>query len=62
VAIVDLFIVDFNYCFFRDPMNGAAGFESNRGCCRWQSDDIVEWDENHVLKTKTRRVGIFIAP
>ena len=23
--------------------------------------DIVEWDENHVLKTKTRRVGIFLS-
>ena len=39
LSLIFLLLIFLYYCFFpRSGAHGAARFESNRGCCRWQSD------------------------
>jgi phosphatidylserine decarboxylase len=52
----------FTVAFFRDPERTVPP-DPNLivAAADGRVMDIVEWDENHVLKTKTRRVGIFLS-
>jgi phosphatidylserine decarboxylase len=57
-----LLLIFCTVAFFRDPERTVPR-DSNLivAAADGRVMDIVEWDENYVLKTKTRRVGIFLS-
>lgn len=61
-SMIFLLLIFCTVAFFRDPER-AVPRDSNLivAAADGRVMDIVEWDENHVLKTKTRRVGIFLS-
>ena len=62
LSLIFLLLIFFTIAFFRDPERTVPR-DSNLivAAADGRVMDIVEWDENNVLKTKTRRVGIFLS-
>lgn len=62
LSIVFLLLILFTLAFFRDPNRAVPG-DANLivAAADGKITDIVEIDENEVLKMKTRRVGIFLS-
>jgi phosphatidylserine decarboxylase len=62
LSLIFLLLIFCTIAFFRDPERRVPR-DSNLivAAADGRVMDIVEWDENHVLKTKTRRVGIFLS-
>src|SRR6266446_2567230 len=62
LSIVFLLLILFTLAFFRDPNRAVPG-DPNLivAPADGKITDIVEIDENEVLKMKTRRVGIFLS-
>ena len=62
LSLIFLLLIFCTIAFFRDPERTVPR-DSNLivAAADGRVMDIVEWDENQVLKTKTRRVGIFLS-
>jgi phosphatidylserine decarboxylase len=62
LSLIFLLLIFCTIAFFRDPERRVPR-DSNFivAAADGRVMDIVEWDENHVLKTRTRRVGIFLS-
>src|SRR4051812_29111198 len=62
LSLVFLILIVYTFAFFRDPERAVPG-DSNLvvAAADGAIADIVEIEENEVLKTKTRRVGIFLS-
>src|SRR5256885_2962374 len=61
-SILFLLLILFTLAFFRDPERAAPG-DPNLvvAAADGKITDIIEIDETEVLKTRTRRVGIFLS-
>src|SRR5438876_5164500 len=62
LSLIFLLLIFCTIAFFRDPERRVPR-DSNLivAAADGRVMDIVEWDENHVLKTRMRRVGIFLS-
>jgi phosphatidylserine decarboxylase len=62
LSLIFLLLIFCTIAFFRDPKRTVPP-DPNLivAAADGRVTDIIEWDENQVLKTKTRRVGIFLS-
>jgi phosphatidylserine decarboxylase len=62
LSLIFLLLIFCTIAFFRDPERTVPR-DSNLivAAADGRVMDIVEWDEDQILKTKTRRVGIFLS-
>ena len=62
LSLLFLLLIFYTFVFFRDPERRVpAGPNVIVAAADGTVMDIIELDENQVLKTKTRRVGIFLS-
>src|SRR5437762_13021468 len=62
LSLIFLLLIFCTVAFFRDPERTVSrDLNLIVAAADGRVMDIVEWDENHVLKTKTRRVGISLS-